>query len=109
MTGFLKGFVELFLFSCRGIFVLLISVVEGITVDIVLTILERISIPSIYLAGGFSSASNVVVLQLLLLPSLTPAILVFMYSTSFLSGLMFAGYLGKRVLETLPLIRRVID
>ena len=99
MTGVLKGLVEMFLFSYHGIFVLLISSVEGIMVDIVLTITRRTNTPSICLAGGLSSASNVAVTQFLLIPHLPKAIFIFMYLTSFLSGLVFAGYLGKRVLD----------
>ena len=105
MTGFLKGLVELFLFSYHGIFVLLISSVEGIIVDIVLIIARRTDTPSICLAGGLSSASNVSVIQFILVPSLPMPILAFMYLTSFLSGLVFSGYISKRILDITGTLR----
>lgn len=99
MTGVLKGLIELCLFSFHGIFVLLISTVEGLIVDAVFIFARRNNTPSICLAGGLSSASNVAVLQLILLPRLPAAILAFMYLTSFISGLAFGGYLSKRILD----------
>jgi ABC-type thiamin/hydroxymethylpyrimidine transport system permease subunit len=106
IAGFLKGSIELLFFSPHGIFVLLISVVQGLTVDILFTVVKRINTASICLAGGLSSASNVVILQLLLLPILPNVIIAFMYVTSFLSGLLFAGYLSKKILEILSSMRR---
>jgi len=99
ITGVLKGLIELVLFSFHGIFVLLISTIEGMIVDTVFIISRRTNTPWIYLAGGLSSASNVAILQLLLLPRLPTVILAFMYLTSFVSGLVFGGYLSKRVLD----------
>lgn len=99
MTGVLKGLIELCLFSFHGIFVLLISTVEGLIVDAVFIFARRNNTPSICLAGGLSSASNVAVLQLILLPRLPAAILAFMYLTSFISGVAFGGYLSKRILD----------
>lgn len=105
VTGVLKGLIELTLFSFHGIFVLLISVVEGIIVDIVFVIARRTNTPTICLAGGLSSASNIIVLQLTILPSLPVPILAFMYLISFLSGLVFGGYLCKRVLDIAATLR----
>ena len=99
MTGILKGLVEMCLFSYHGIFVLLISTVEGLVVDIVLTLLRRVNTLSLCLAGGLSSASNVSVTQFIIAPRLPLFVFAFMYLASFVSGLFFAGYLGKRVLD----------
>ena len=98
MTGILKGMVEMCLFSYHGVFVFLISAIEGIMVDIVLTLLRRRSTLSICLAGGLSSASNVAVTQFIIAPQLPLFVFAFMYLASFISGLFFAGYLGKHVL-----------
>jgi len=98
MTGVLKCLVEVFLLSYHGVFVLLISSVEGVIVDVVLTVLRRVNSPSICLAGGLSSASNFVA-QFILVPHFPKAVLAFMYLTSLISGLLFADSLGKRVLE----------
>ena len=99
ITGIIKGLVEMFLFSYHGIFVLIISAVEGLLVDIVLTLLRRVDTRSLCLAGGLASASNVSVTQFLIAPRLPLFVFAFMYIASFVSGLFFAGYLGKRVLD----------
>ena len=99
VTGVLKGLIELFLFSFHGIFVLFISAVEGIIVDAVFVITRRTQTPSLCLAAGLSSASNVAVLQLTVLPRLPLPILAFMYSISFISGVVFGGYVTKRVAD----------
>ena len=58
MTGILKGKVEMFLFSYHGVFVLIMSVVEGLMVDIVLALLRRVNTRSLCLAGGLSSRAR---------------------------------------------------
>ena len=99
MTGIIKGLVEMCLFSYHGIFVLIISTVEGLVVDIVLALLRRVNTRSLCLAGGLSSASNVSMTQFMIAPWLPLFVFAFMYLVSFVSGLFFAGYLGKRVLD----------
>jgi energy-coupling factor transport system substrate-specific component len=99
MTGVLKGLVEMTLFSYHGVLVLLISAVEGCMVDLVLLPLKKDDTKSICIASGLSSASNVAVLQFAAMLPLPPAVFASMYLASFVSGLIFAGYLGKRVLD----------
>jgi ABC-type thiamin/hydroxymethylpyrimidine transport system permease subunit len=105
MTGVLKGLVELFLGSFHSIFVLPISLIQGILVDIIFTVFRHNNSIAMYLSSGLSSASNVLVLQLLVLPPLPIAILLFMYLISFFSGLFFAAYLGKKVLEIVRILK----
>ncbi len=102
MTGALKGLVELFLSSHLGIFVFLVSLVEGVVVDLTFIVFHKLENSAIYIAGGFSSASNIFVLQMTLLPELPLYIIVLMYMTSFASGLLFGGYLVKRVSDVIP-------
>jgi len=99
MTWILKGLVEATLFSYHGVLVLLISVVEGCVVDLVLLPLDKNDAKSICVAGALSSASNVAVLQFAMTLPLPSAVFASMYLASFVSGLIFAGYLGKRVLD----------
>lgn len=99
VTGVLKGLIELVLFSFHGVFVLFISAVEGIIVDAVFIITRRTQTPSLCLAAGLSSASNVAVLQLTVLPRLPLTVLAFMYSISFISGVVFGGCVTKRVAD----------
>ena len=99
MTGIIKGMVEMCLFSHHGVFVLIMSAVEGLIVDIVLSLLRRVNTRSLCLAGGLSSASNVSVTQFMIVPQLPLFVFAIMYMVSFVSGLFFAGYLGKRALD----------
>lgn len=100
MTGVLKGLVEAFLFSHLGILVILISAVEGVVVDIMFYVLKKNNSISIYIAGGFSSASNVIVLiPILHLPTIVIAL---MFLSSYVSGLIFGGHLSKLVFKALP-------
>jgi len=99
VTGILKGLVEITLFSYHGPFALIISAIEGAVVDLVFAITKRTNTPSVCLAGGLSSASNVVVTQFILIPTLPKEALAFMYLTAFISGSLFAGYLVVRVLS----------
>lgn len=99
ITGILKGLIELSLFSYHGILVLLISVAQGVVMDLVLAALGRTNTVSICVASGLSSSSNVVVLRLILLKHLPFFVTAYMYVISFISGVFFAGYLGKRGLD----------
>jgi energy-coupling factor transport system substrate-specific component len=99
MTGVLKGLVEMTLFSYHGILVLLISAVEGFVVEIALIALDKDDSKTICVASGLSSASNVAVLQFVAMLPLPWAIFTSMYLASFVSGVVFAGLLGVRVIE----------
>lgn len=102
MTGTLKGLIEASLFSHIGVFSFLVSFIEGFFVDVILAILKKNNSISVYLAGGFSSASNVLVIQLFFLPPLPTLVLASAYFASFLSGLVFGSYLATRVFKALP-------
>ncbi|MBS7619283.1 ECF transporter S component, partial [Candidatus Bathyarchaeota archaeon] len=100
LTGAVKGFVELSLFSFHGIQVFPISIVEGLTADIVLSILDSGSPIKVAIAGGLSSSSNVLVLYLLLLQSLPLFLITLMWILSFVSGLLagyFCEYTSRRI------------
>ncbi len=100
-VGALKGSVEMLLPNHLGPFVFLLSLVEGLTVELVLLPFGKTRSFPVYLAAGFSSTSNVMVLQLFLLPNLSPGVLLSMYFASFASGIVFAGYLGLKSLGIL--------
>jgi ABC-type thiamin/hydroxymethylpyrimidine transport system permease subunit len=98
VTGVLKGLVELSLFSYHSVLVLLISAVEGVVMDLSFALLGRQNRSSIYLACGLSSMSNVAVLRLTILTKLPLPVIAYMGVLSFISGALFAGYLGRRTL-----------
>lgn len=101
ITGALKGLVEMTFFSHIGIFAFAVSTVEGFFVDLVFAIFKKNSTVSRYLAAGFASASNVIVLYFFFFPQLPTVVLLSMYLASFVSGLAFGGYLSYQVLGIL--------
>jgi ABC-type thiamin/hydroxymethylpyrimidine transport system permease subunit len=100
-AGALKGLVEMFLPNHLGPFVLLISLLEGVVVDLAFLPFKRVTLPVTLLASGLSSASNIIILQVLqILPSSFPFVVyVAMYCASFVSGLALGGYLSVRILN----------
>jgi len=68
-------------------------------VDIILLLLDKNDTRSMCIAGCLSSASNVAVLQFAMMLPLPSVVFASMYLASFVSGLIFAGYLGKRVID----------
>ena len=73
--------------------------------DVVLRIFRKNDIYTIYIAGGLSSASNVVAFPFLLLPSLPVVVFFIMYFLSFISGFILAGYLRKKVFDAAQILR----
>jgi len=102
VTGALKGLIEASLFSHLGLFSFVVSLVEGAVADVVFIFLKREHKTAVYIAGGLSSASNLLIVQLFFLPPLPILIYVLAYLAAFLSGLVFGGYLATKVLELIP-------
>lgn len=93
-AGAVKGLVELSLFSFHGVQVLPISIVEGIILDMILSVPGNTSTVKVAVAGGLSASSNVLVLWLFLLQALSPLVIVFMWLLSLISGVM-VGFFGE--------------
>lgn len=102
MTGALKGLIEASFFSHLGVFSFAVSLFEGAVVDVVLAVFKKKHKAAIYLAGGLSSASNLIIVQFVFLPSLPLPVYGMAYSAAFLSGLVFGGYLTRQVLKIIP-------
>jgi len=100
-TGALKGLIETLLASHLGIFVFVISFLEGLVVDIMLLLFRRTKKAKFYLASGLSAASNVIVLQLFFISELPILVYVGMYLVSFISGAVLGGFLSGIVLKNL--------
>ena len=89
-----------FLYSFHGIQTRPISVIEGVLVDLVLSIPVKNSSAKVAAAGGLSASSNVLVLWFLLLQGLSPLVIAFMWILSLISGVtvgLFGEYASKRV------------
>lgn len=102
-TGGLKGLVEAAFFSHLGVFAIAISLLEGVVVDLVLRMSKRESRAAIYLSGGFSAASNLLILQLFFLSSAPIGVVAVAYVAAFFSGLLFGSYMATRISGALPL------
>lgn len=101
-AGALKGLIEAAFFSHLGIFAIVVSLLEGAVVDLVFVLMKKDNMIAVYLAGGFSSASNLLVVQFLLAPQFSSAIYSLGYGAAFVSGLLLGGYLTAKVFRVLP-------
>lgn len=101
-AGALKGLIEASLFSHLGPFSFVVSLLEGAVADLTFAVLKKNHALSVYVAGGLSSASNLIIIQLFFLPPLQLPIYALAYSAAFLSGLLFGGYLTRQVLKVIP-------
>ncbi len=105
ITGLLKGGVELLTGNTHGLLVVLVDVVAGLLVDLgFLPFRNKDSLAAYCLAGGLASASNVFVFQLFAsVPADTLAYwaMLLVAGVAFLSGVLFAGVLGRGLLNTL--------
>ena len=102
MAGAVKGLIEASFFSHLGAFAFAVSLLEGAVVDVVLAVFKKKHKAAIYLAGGLSSASNLIIVQFFFLPPLPLPVYAMAYSAAFLSGLVFGGYLARQVLKIIP-------
>jgi energy-coupling factor transport system substrate-specific component len=98
-AGLLKGVIELLTGSTHGVAIILVSLVQGLLVDVVLLITGRHSLVSYMLAGGVSAASNVFVFQFLYFSGFPVTYLFFIGIIAFISGALLAGSFGHSVLE----------
>ncbi len=101
-AGACKGLIEAAFFSHLGAIAFVLSFVEGLAVDCVLLLVRKRGVVPTLIAGGFSSASNLVVLQLLFLPTLPLEAVGFAYGAAFMSGVVFGGLLSIKVSDVVP-------
>ncbi len=102
IAGALKGLIEATLFSHLGVFSFVVSLVEGAIVGLVFAILKKKHNFTVYIAGGLSSASNLIIVQFFISPAPPLLIYALAYFAAFLSGLLFGGYLAIKVLKVIP-------
>ncbi len=98
-AGLLKGVIELFTGSTHGVAIVLVSLIQGFSVDLVLFIFRRHNLPVYALAGGLGAASNVFVFQLLYFSGVPLSYIFFISGIAFISGIFFAGGFAHGVIE----------
>jgi ABC-type thiamin/hydroxymethylpyrimidine transport system permease subunit len=103
LAGLLKGSIELLLPNHLGPLILLISLFEGLVVDLAFLPTKTYDKKYILFASGLSAVSNVFVLQVFqILPAALPAwIFLGMYAVSYTSGLVLGGYIVLLILSRL--------
>jgi energy-coupling factor transport system substrate-specific component len=101
LSGFIKGFIELFTGNSIGIMAILVAVGAGFTFEVTIYLYTRVVQAKSYhhvgiaLAAGLASLSNIVIqLETFIGRNLPPEIFVLIMIFSFLSGVFLAGYLG---------------
>lgn len=103
-TGLLKGIIELFLGGTHGIVIVVVSLIQGIIPDLVLfrDKTKEARSPTMYaMAGGLSSASNVLVFYAFFLSGVPLSLVAMLCMLAAASGIIFGGWLVLEMLESL--------
>lgn len=107
MGGLLKGTVEMFTGSTHGIVIVIVSLVQGVIIDIAGLItrnkndLNGNSRIIWWLCAGVSSASNVIMFQLFYFAGAPDVYIMVISLLAFCSGVIFAGFFAWETLEFL--------
>jgi ABC-type thiamin/hydroxymethylpyrimidine transport system permease subunit len=109
LTGVLKGAVEFLSGGTHGVIVLLVSLAEGLLVDLGMGILRRRSLVLTMITGAVASASNVFVFQAIYFSGVSIRFILVMAGLALVSGAVFGGYLAwdvERLLVASRIVRR---
>lgn len=94
LTGLVKGVVEFFSGGTHGVVIVLVSLVEGVLVDLGMGISRRPSLALHMVAGAVASSSNVFLFQAIYFSGVPVGFLMLMAGLSFVSGAFCGGYLA---------------
>jgi ABC-type thiamin/hydroxymethylpyrimidine transport system permease subunit len=107
MGGLLKGTVEMFTGSTHGIVIVIVSLVQGVIIDVVGMIarndqdLNGNSRVVWWFGAGIASASNVIMFQLFYFAGAPDIYIMVISLLAFCSGVIFAGFFAWETLEFL--------
>ncbi len=101
LTGLAKGTVEFLMGGTHGVVIVLVSAVQGILVDLGLSLSPRLALWAYVVAGTGAAASNVFVFQALYFSGVPPAYVLFMAGLAALSGALLGGWLSYDLLGAL--------
>lgn len=105
--GLLKGTIEMFTGSTHGIVIVVVSLIQGLVVDIGASAAGSSESPkdssriTWWLGAGVASAVNVIVLQLFYFTGAPILYIMVISILAFCSGVIFAGYFAWETLEFL--------
>ena len=94
LTGLIKGLVEFLSGGTHGIVIVLVSVIEGLFIDVGMSMSSRRSVGVMMLSGAVASATNVFVFQAIYFANIPLVLLLGMASLALVSGAFFGGYLA---------------
>jgi len=107
LTGVVKGTIEFLAGGTHGVVVVLVSLIEGVLIDVGMGTTRRPNLWVTMLAGAVASASNVFVFQAIYFSGVSLPFVLLMAGLSFVSGAFFGGYLSwdlRRLLESTRLV-----
>ncbi len=107
LTGVTKGLVEFLAGGTHGVVIVLVSLVEGLLVDLGMGISRRQGLAVTMLTGAVASASNVFIFQAIYFSGVSFTFVLVMAGLSLASGAFFGGYLAwdlKRLLAASRLL-----
>ncbi len=101
LTGVVKGTVEFLMGGTHGVVILLVSGVQGVLVDLGLSLSPRAALWAYVVAGAGAAASNVLVFQALYFSGVPASFILFMTGLAALSGAVLGGWLAHDLLGAL--------
>ncbi len=98
-AGLLKGCIEFLTGGTHGIAIIIVSLVQGIIVDLILFVFRRYSLTGLSLAGGLAAVTNVLVFQILYFSGIGWGYIALIALLAFISGMILAGSFGYHVIN----------
>jgi ABC-type thiamin/hydroxymethylpyrimidine transport system permease subunit len=105
LCGLVKGIVEFLTGSTHGAVIVIVSLVQGLIVDLILGAARKRTIWSYAIAGGLASAANVITFQIIYFSGAPWGYLILITFLALISGALFAGGFGYSVLMTVNQVR----
>lgn len=99
VAGLLKGVIEFLAGSPHGLVIIIVSLVQGVVVDLVVLLFRRYSLLELMLAGALGTATNVIVFQILFFSGAPIIYIAAIAGIAAISGLLLAGSFGYSVLN----------
>ena len=98
-VGILKGFVEFLSGGKLGLFVIILSGIQGLIADLSFLPFKKDSTAGYVIAGGLSTVANVFIFQLFFAPYEALPLFMAISIIAAISGFVFAGIFPKNVVE----------
>ncbi|KYC45326.1 MAG: ABC-type cobalt transport system, permease component [Candidatus Methanofastidiosum methylothiophilum] len=98
-VGILKGFVEFLSGGKLGLFVIILSGIQGLIADLSFLPFKKDSTAGYIVAGGLSTAANVFIFQIFFAPYEALPLFLAISVVALISGFVFAGVFPKNVVE----------